>query len=77
VRSSLYDDPQFRLRYPMYETIRRQLTDAALPPVTPAYQMVSTRIAATLAPITAIDPQNCRRAGRSGAEGHRGKRLIP
>jgi multiple sugar transport system substrate-binding protein len=57
VRTSLYADPQFQARYPMYEIIRRQLTNAAVRLATPVYQAVSTRIAATLAPITRIDPQ--------------------
>lgn len=56
VRTSLYDDPQFQAKYPMYEIIRRQLSDPAVRLATPAYQSVSTRIAATLAPITRIDP---------------------
>jgi multiple sugar transport system substrate-binding protein len=56
VRASLYDDPQFQLKYPAYQIIRRQLTDAAVRPLTPVYQAVSTRISATLAPVTAIDP---------------------
>jgi multiple sugar transport system substrate-binding protein len=57
VRASLYDDPQFQVKYPAHEIIRRQLTDAAVRPLTPNYQAVSTRISATLAPITAIEPQ--------------------
>jgi multiple sugar transport system substrate-binding protein len=57
VRTSLYADPQFQAKYPMYEIIRRQLTDPAVRLATPAYQAVSTRIAATLAPITRIDPE--------------------
>ncbi|MGV0626369.1 extracellular solute-binding protein [Mycolicibacter minnesotensis] len=57
VRGSVYADPQFQQRYPQHELIRQQLTDAALRPVTPLYQAVSTRISATLAPITAIDPE--------------------
>ncbi|EUA50225.1 bacterial extracellular solute-binding family protein [Mycobacterium xenopi 3993] len=56
VRASLYSDPQFQVRYPQYEIIRQQLTTAAVRPATPLYQAVSTRISATLAPITAIDP---------------------
>jgi multiple sugar transport system substrate-binding protein len=56
-RASLYDDPQFQLKYPAYATIRRQLTDAAVRPATPLYQAVSTRISATLAPVTSIDPE--------------------
>jgi multiple sugar transport system substrate-binding protein len=57
VRTSLYADPQFQAKYPMYEIIRRQLTNPAVRLATPAYQAVSTRIAATLAPITRIDPE--------------------
>jgi multiple sugar transport system substrate-binding protein len=57
VRTSLYADPQFQARYPMYQIIREQLTDAAVRLATPAYQAVSTRMAATLAPITRIDPE--------------------
>ena len=34
-----------------------QLTNAAVRPATPVYQAVSTRISATLAPITGIDPE--------------------
>jgi multiple sugar transport system substrate-binding protein len=57
VRTSLYADPQFQAKYPMYEIIRRQLADPAVRLATPAYQAVSARIAATLAPITRIDPE--------------------
>jgi multiple sugar transport system substrate-binding protein len=58
VRTSLYDDPQFRAKYPQYAIIREQLTNAAVRPATPVYQSVSTRISATLAPITDIDPES-------------------
>ncbi len=57
VRTSLYADPQFQAKYPMYEIIRQQLTDPAVRLATPVYQSVSTRISATLAPITRIDPE--------------------
>jgi multiple sugar transport system substrate-binding protein len=57
VRASLYSDPQFQAKYPMYTVIRQQLTDAAERPATPAYQALSTLLAATLSPITMIDPQ--------------------
>ncbi|WP_293237232.1 ABC transporter substrate-binding protein [Mycolicibacterium sp.] len=57
VRSSLYDDPAFQRKYPQYAIIREQLTNAAVRPATPVYQAVSTRISATLAPITDIDPE--------------------
>jgi multiple sugar transport system substrate-binding protein len=57
VRVSLYDDPAFQAKYPQYAIIRDQLTNAAVRPATPVYQAVSTRISATLAPITGIDPE--------------------
>ncbi len=56
VRASLYDDPAFQAKYPQYAIIREQLTNAAVRPATPVYQAVSTRMSATLAPITGIDP---------------------
>lgn len=57
VRASLYDDPTFQAKYPQYAIIRDQLTNAAVRPVTPVYQAVSTRMSVTLSPITAIDPE--------------------
>lgn len=57
MRASVYADPQFQQKYPQHNVIRQQLTDAAVRPVTPVYQAVSTRISATLAPISAIDPE--------------------
>lgn len=78
VLSSVYTDPQFQQKYPQHNVIRQQLTNAAVRPVTPVYQAVSTRISATLAPITAIDPQ--RTADQLTAEVQKaidGKGLIP
>jgi len=57
VRTSLYSDPEFQRKYPQYAIIREQLTNAAVRPATPNYQAMSTRISATLAPITKIDPE--------------------
>jgi multiple sugar transport system substrate-binding protein len=57
VRTSLYADPQFQAKYPMYDIIRRQVSNPAVRLATPDYPSVSTRIAATLAPITRIDPE--------------------
>ncbi len=57
VRTSLYSDPQFQAKYPMYTVIRQQLTDAAVRPATPVYQAVAIRLAAALSPITEIDPE--------------------
>ena len=55
-RTSLYSDPQFQAKYPMYDIIRQQLTNAAARIATPVYQAVSTRMSATLSPINEIDP---------------------
>lgn len=57
VRASLYSDPKFQAKYPMYTIIRQQLTDAAVRPATPVYQAVSIRLSAALNPITDIDPE--------------------
>ena len=78
VRESLYDDPQFQRDYPAYAVIRRQLTNAAVRPLSPVWQAMSIRIAATLAPITAIDPQST--ADKLTSEVQKaldGKGLIP
>ncbi len=78
VRTSLYSDPQFQTKYPMYTIIRRQLTDAAVRPATPVYQTVSIRLAATLSPITGIDPE--RTADQLSVEVQKavdGKGLLP
>lgn len=56
VRTSLYSDPQFQTKYPMYTVIRQQLTDAAVRPATPVYQAMAIRLASVLSPITEIDP---------------------
>jgi multiple sugar transport system substrate-binding protein len=56
-RASLYSDPQFQAKYPMYNIIRQQLTNAAARIATPVYQAVSTRMSATLSPINRIDPE--------------------
>lgn len=57
VRASVYADREFQEKYPHHNLIRDQLTHAAVRPATPVYQAVSTRISATLAPISAIDPE--------------------
>jgi multiple sugar transport system substrate-binding protein len=78
VRTSLYSDPQFQAKYPMYTVIRQQLTDAAVRPATPAYQAVAIRLASVLSPITEIDPD--RTADELTAQVQRaidGKGLLP
>jgi multiple sugar transport system substrate-binding protein len=54
---AVYAQPQMEPAYPMRETILEELQDAAVRPTTPAYQNVSTVIAATLSPPSAIEPQ--------------------
>jgi multiple sugar transport system substrate-binding protein len=78
VRTSLYFDPQFQAKYPMHRVIRQQLTNAAVRPPTPLYQAVSTRISATLAPITRIDPEKTADELRAQVQkAIDGKGLIP
>lgn len=78
VRTSLYSDPAFQKKYPQYAIIRDQLTNAAVRPATPNYQAMSTRISATLAPVTGIDPEKT--ADELAAQVQKaidGKGLIP
>ncbi len=78
VRTSLYSDPQFQAKYPMYTVIRRQLTDAAVRPATPVYQALSLRLSTALSPIAEIDPE--RTADELAAQAQRaidGKGLLP
>ena len=78
VRASVYSDPQFQAKYPMHAVIREQLTNAAIRPATPLYQAVSTRISATLAPITEIDPERTAdELTRQVRKAIDGKGLIP
>jgi multiple sugar transport system substrate-binding protein len=78
VRASLYSDPQFQAKYPMYEVIRQQLIDAAARPATPEYQAVSIRLSNALSPITAIDPERVAdEATRQVQKAIDGKGLLP
>ncbi|MEU4236303.1 ABC transporter substrate-binding protein [Actinoplanes sp. NPDC026619] len=54
---SVYDDPSMAKAYPMKETLLEELKTSAPRPRTPAYQNVSTVVAAELSPPSAIDPQ--------------------
>jgi multiple sugar transport system substrate-binding protein len=54
----VYADPEMAEAYPMKDVIVAELKDAATRPLTPAYQNVSTVMAATLSPPDAIDPEN-------------------
>ncbi len=78
VRTSLYSDPAFQQKYPQYAIIEQQLTNAAVRPATPLYQAASTMMSATLAPVSAIDPE--RTADELAAQVQKaidGKGLIP
>lgn len=57
---SLYTDPPdaFAKTYPMYTEIYKQLQDAAVRPLTPAYQNVSIAISHLVSPASGIDPPN-------------------
>lgn len=62
---SVYDAPELADAYPMREVILAELKDAANRPLTPAYQNVSTVMAAILSPPSAIDPEATARRLRS------------
>lgn len=51
------DNPSMETKYPMRETILEALKDAAVRPLTPAYQNASTVLSKVLSPPSAIDPQ--------------------
>jgi multiple sugar transport system substrate-binding protein len=54
---SVYADPEMAKAYPMRDTILEELKDAAPRPLTPAYQNLSTVVAAQLSPPSAIEPE--------------------
>ncbi len=51
-------NPTMEQKYPMKDTIRDQLKNAAVRPLTPAYQNLSIVMAKVLSPPSAIDPQS-------------------
>lgn len=51
------ENPTMEMKYPMKDTIRDELKDAAVRPLTPAYQNLSIVMAKVLSPPTDIDPQ--------------------
>lgn len=53
----LYDDPEIAEAYPMKDDILAELEDAAVRPLTPAYQNVSTVLSASLSPPQSIRPE--------------------
>jgi multiple sugar transport system substrate-binding protein len=54
---SIYADPEMTEAYPMKDTILEELRDPATRPLSPAYQNISTVMAATLSPPSAIRPE--------------------
>jgi multiple sugar transport system substrate-binding protein len=54
--SKLYDDPAFKKEYPFGDVIRKQLDDAGVRPVSPAYADISLAIFTTLSPASKIKP---------------------
>jgi multiple sugar transport system substrate-binding protein len=54
---SVYDDPDMAKAYPMKDELLNELKNAAPRPRTPAYQNLSTVVAAQLSPPSKIDPQ--------------------
>jgi multiple sugar transport system substrate-binding protein len=55
--ASVYDDPQMLEAFPMKDDILAELQGAAVRPLTPAYQNVSTVLSASLSPPQSIRPQ--------------------
>jgi multiple sugar transport system substrate-binding protein len=54
---SVYNDPDMVKAYPMKDTLLDELKNASPRPRTPAYQNLSTVVAAQLSPPSSIDPQ--------------------
>jgi multiple sugar transport system substrate-binding protein len=54
---AVYQEPEMAEAYPMRDTILEELKDAAVRPVTPAYQNASTIISTVLSPPQSIDPR--------------------
>jgi len=54
---AVYQDPEMAKAYPMRDEILNELKDAAPRPLTPAYQNLSTVVAAALSPPSSIDPE--------------------
>jgi multiple sugar transport system substrate-binding protein len=51
------DNPTMEMKYPMKDAIRDELKDAAVRPLTPAYQNLSIVMAKVLSPPGEIDPE--------------------
>jgi multiple sugar transport system substrate-binding protein len=66
--ASLYNDPEIAKAYPMKDTILAELQDAAVRPPTPAYQNLSTVLAAELSPPGSIRPTQVAKSLRSSIQ---------
>ena len=53
---TIYDQPEFQEKYPMYQELLVQLQNAVPRPISPVYQNISTILSTTLSPPAAINP---------------------
>lgn len=58
VLKAVFDEPEFKKNYPMYEAMLKELESAVPRPVTPIYQNISTLVSTNLSPPAAIDPKS-------------------
>ncbi|MET9328918.1 extracellular solute-binding protein [Tsukamurella sp. NPDC003166] len=80
ILAKLYDDAEFRKAYPMANLIRDQLQEAtaAVRPITPQYQAMSTLLQAKLAPVGSWDPDSLADELTAAAQkAMDGKGLVP
>ncbi len=80
ILAKLYDDAEFRKAYPMASLIRDQLQEntAAVRPITPQYQAMSTLLQAKLAPVGSWDPDSLAAELTAAAQkAMDGKGLVP
>jgi multiple sugar transport system substrate-binding protein len=66
--ASLYSDADIAKAYPMKDTILAELQDAAVRPLTPAYQNLSTVMAAELSPPGSIRPEQTAKSLRGSIQ---------
>lgn len=63
--ADLYSDPALAKAYPMHEAIKQALANAAVRPLTPAYQNLSIVVAHTVSPPSSINPTSAEKKIRS------------
>jgi multiple sugar transport system substrate-binding protein len=72
------NNPSMETKYPMRQTILDALKDAAVRPLTPAYQNASTVMSKILSPPSAIDPQaTARKLRQQLSDALQSKGVIP